>query len=279
MSAPIVTARTAIATTAHNTTMMPRPVIALPAHAAATSLAESRTSQDLGESAKYVQNCDARRPRGGARRPGRRGAGLGPWSMAASPRPPRRRLAPASETPRLYYERTRRIRRTRRRRGGPAAHGLFGGWEQGLSPRSSQPERLFRVIAPSRPGYLGTFVDRSPRLPRRATRRLPRCPMRSGSTDHGSRRPAAAPPPMSSRRGILTARPVRAGGRRSASWAAFPRRRSRRWRRGQGRASCGLLRHAPRATLSALLRATAASTGCRASAAIIAADPASRRSR
>lgn len=200
--------------------------------------------------------------------------------MAASPRSP----TPAdlraclSETPRVVATASGPVEYAERGDGEAvlSVHGSFGGWEQGLVGAEFLRLNGFRVIAPSRPGYLGT-------------------PLSTGRTFAAQGDALAA---LLDALGIDRITVFAASGGGPAAYELASRHPDRVLRLVQvdgvcipGRVPPGaglaardavtkgelwLLRHAPRATLSALLRAMGSFSTRDAArrAAIIAADPA-----
>lgn len=80
--------------------------------------------------------------------------------MATAPRSPSSEdfRGCLAETPRTVSTASGRIEYAERGRGEPilAIHGTLGGWDQGLVAAEYLRVNGFRIIAPSRPGYLGT---------------------------------------------------------------------------------------------------------------------------
>ncbi|MGU3645085.1 alpha/beta fold hydrolase [Microbacterium sp. C23T] len=79
--------------------------------------------------------------------------------MATAPMPTREDyLACMAETPRTVATAAGPVEYAERGTGEPilAVHGTLGGWDQGLVAAEFLRRSGFRVIAPSRPGYLGT---------------------------------------------------------------------------------------------------------------------------
>ncbi len=80
--------------------------------------------------------------------------------MAAAPQLPTREdyLACLAESPRSVATAAGPVEYAERGTGEPvlAVHGTLGGWDQGLASAECLRVNGFRIIAPSRPGYLGT---------------------------------------------------------------------------------------------------------------------------